>query len=74
MAVDQAKAKENSATEDVSVLRPVVKDRELIDERLIQPGGSVSVGSDRLCTFILEGEDVFWRKFTLFEGKGGNYN
>jgi hypothetical protein len=36
MAVDQAKAKENSATEDVSVLRiGVVKDRELIDERLI---------------------------------------
>ena len=77
MAVDQAKSKESGAIEDVSVLRiGVVKDRQLIDERLIQPGGSVSIGSDRLCTFILEGEEVssLGESFTLFESKGDNYN
>ena len=77
MAVDQAKSKENGTTEDVSVLRiGVVKDRELVDERLIQPGQAVSVGSDSLCTFVIEGEDVAFlgESFTLFESKGDHYS
>ena len=77
MAVDQAKSKENGTTEDVSVLRiGVVKDNQLVDERLIQPGESVSVGSDSLCTFVVEGDDISFlgESFTLFESKGENYS
>lgn len=75
MAVNKTPVTEENNT-TVSVLRiGVVKNGQLIDERLVQHGEMVTIGSDQYNTFVLE-KDLdasLGEKFFLFEYRNNTY-
>lgn len=74
MAVNQANVQGDNASE-VSVLRiGIAKNREMIEERLIAEAGSLSIGSQKYCTFVLEGlPESLGERYVLFEERNNEY-